>query len=118
MRLLVACEESGVVRDAFAAAGISAHVPVVESLVGLHLAPEPAHNFDEAKQTDEALYARRIAACINACAYADTETLIRAVEMTRAERAPWLLFFVNAKRLKPEHRERIQTVLAAMEREA
>lgn len=45
-------------RDAFAAAGISAHVPVVESLVGLHLAPESAHNFDEAKQTDEALYAR------------------------------------------------------------
>jgi glutamate-1-semialdehyde 2,1-aminomutase len=45
-------------REAFAAAGIAAHVPVVESLVGLHLAAEPAHNFDEAKQTNEALYAR------------------------------------------------------------
>ncbi len=45
-------------QEAFAAAGIAAHVPVVESLVGLHLAAEPAHNFDEAKQTNEALYAR------------------------------------------------------------
>ncbi|MEY4371559.1 MAG: glutamate-semialdehyde -aminomutase [Actinomycetota bacterium] len=45
-------------REAFAAAGVAAHVPVVDSLVGLHFAPDIAHDFDEAKQTDEAFYAR------------------------------------------------------------
>lgn len=45
-------------REAFAAAGLDVQVPVVESLVGLHLAPGTAHDFDGAKQTDEPLYAR------------------------------------------------------------
>ena len=45
-------------RDAFAAAGIPVVVPVVGTLVGLHLAATPATNFDEAKTTDEAMFAR------------------------------------------------------------
>ena len=45
-------------RQAFAAAGIPAVVPVVGTLVGLHLAAAPATNFDEAKTTDEAMFAR------------------------------------------------------------
>ena len=44
--------------SAFAAAGVPAVVPVVESLVGLHFAAAPAENFDDAKTTDEAFYAR------------------------------------------------------------
>lgn len=45
-------------REAFSDAGIAAQVPVVDSLIGIHFAGEPATNFDAAKQTDEALYAR------------------------------------------------------------
>jgi glutamate-1-semialdehyde 2,1-aminomutase len=45
-------------RQAFAAAGVPAVVPVVGTLVGLHLAAAPATNFDEAKTTDEAFFGR------------------------------------------------------------
>jgi glutamate-1-semialdehyde 2,1-aminomutase len=45
-------------RDAFSSAGLDVQVPVLGTLVGLHLAPKMAHDFDEAKQTDEALYGR------------------------------------------------------------
>ena len=45
-------------RDAFAAAGAPINVPVMKTLVGVHLAPTAAHNFDEAKETDEALFGR------------------------------------------------------------
>jgi glutamate-1-semialdehyde 2,1-aminomutase len=45
-------------RDAFSAAGLAVQVPVLGTLVGLHLAPASAQNFDQAKQTDEALYGR------------------------------------------------------------
>lgn len=43
---------------AFDAAGIPAVVPVVDTLIGIHLAPDAATNFDEAKQTNEPVYAR------------------------------------------------------------
>jgi glutamate-1-semialdehyde 2,1-aminomutase len=52
-------------RQAFAAAGIPAVVPVVGTLVGLHLAAVPARNFDEAKTTDEAMFARFFHAMLN-----------------------------------------------------
>jgi glutamate-1-semialdehyde 2,1-aminomutase len=42
---------------AIAASGLPVQVPVVGTLVGLRLAPEPAHDLDSAKQTDVALYA-------------------------------------------------------------
>ena len=45
-------------RDAFAAAGIPAQVPVLGTLVGLHLAASAAVDYETAKQTDEAMYAR------------------------------------------------------------
>ncbi len=45
-------------RDAFAAAGIAARVPVLGTVVGIHLAADSASNYDEAKDTDEAMYAR------------------------------------------------------------
>jgi glutamate-1-semialdehyde 2,1-aminomutase len=45
-------------RDACSAAGIDAQFPVVGTLVGLHLGEQLPTNFDEAKSTDEALYAR------------------------------------------------------------
>ncbi len=45
-------------RQAFAAAGVPVVVPVVGTLVGLHLATTPATNFDEAKTTDEAMFGR------------------------------------------------------------
>jgi len=45
-------------RSAFADAGVQAQVPVVDSLIGIHFAPDAATDFDEAKQTDEAMYAR------------------------------------------------------------
>jgi glutamate-1-semialdehyde 2,1-aminomutase len=44
--------------EAFAAAGVPAVVPVVDSLVGLHFGSEAATNFDAAKTTDEGFYAR------------------------------------------------------------
>jgi glutamate-1-semialdehyde 2,1-aminomutase len=44
-------------RSAIAASGLPVQVPVVGTLVGLRLAPEPAHDLDSAKQTDVALYA-------------------------------------------------------------
>jgi glutamate-1-semialdehyde 2,1-aminomutase len=49
-----------VLRDGLAAAGISAQVPVVSSLVGLHLGDRttPPTNYAEAQETDEATYAK------------------------------------------------------------
>jgi len=44
--------------DALANAGIPAVVPVIGTLVGLHFAPVPATDFDAAKTTDEAMFAR------------------------------------------------------------
>jgi glutamate-1-semialdehyde 2,1-aminomutase len=44
--------------QAFAAAGIPAVIPVVDTLIGIHLAAAPATDFDGAKHTDEAMYAR------------------------------------------------------------
>ena len=44
--------------EAFRAAGVPAVVPVVESLIGIHFAAEPAVDFDAAKTTDEGYYAR------------------------------------------------------------
>jgi len=44
--------------EALASAGIPAVVPVIGTLVGLHLAPVPATDFDAAKTTDEAMFAR------------------------------------------------------------
>jgi glutamate-1-semialdehyde 2,1-aminomutase len=43
---------------ALAGAGIAAQVPAVGSLVGLHLAPEPAIDYESASRTDEKAYAR------------------------------------------------------------
>jgi glutamate-1-semialdehyde 2,1-aminomutase len=45
-------------QTAIAASGLTANVPVVESLVGLRLASGPATDFDTARQTDTDLYAR------------------------------------------------------------
>ncbi len=45
-------------RDALGAAGVVADVPVVATLVGVHLAPDPARDYDDAQRTDEALYGR------------------------------------------------------------
>lgn len=45
-------------RGAFAAAGAQIDVPVMATLVGVHLAPGAAHNFEDAKETDEGLYGR------------------------------------------------------------
>lgn len=45
-------------RQAFAAAGVPAVVPVVDSLIGVHFAADAAHDFDEAKTTDEGFYGR------------------------------------------------------------
>ncbi len=44
--------------DAFAAAGVAVHVPRTTTLVGLHLSATPAVDYETAKTTDEALYAR------------------------------------------------------------
>ena len=49
---------ASLLRDACSAAGIDAHFPVVGTLVGLHFGSDVPTNFDEAKTTDEALYAR------------------------------------------------------------
>jgi glutamate-1-semialdehyde 2,1-aminomutase len=43
--------------DAFANAGIAAVVPRASTLVGLHLAPDPATDYDSARRTDTARYA-------------------------------------------------------------
>jgi glutamate-1-semialdehyde 2,1-aminomutase len=45
-------------RSAFDAAGVPVHVPVVDTLVGLHLSATPAVDYDTARTTDEARYAR------------------------------------------------------------
>jgi glutamate-1-semialdehyde 2,1-aminomutase len=45
-------------RDALTAAGIPCQVPVLGTLVGIHLDARQATNYDEAKHTDEAMFAR------------------------------------------------------------
>jgi glutamate-1-semialdehyde 2,1-aminomutase len=45
-------------RGAFAAAGVAAHVPVASTLVGLYLGARPPVDYDEARFTDEAGYAK------------------------------------------------------------
>jgi glutamate-1-semialdehyde 2,1-aminomutase len=47
-----------VLRDALAAAGVVAHVPVASTLVGLYLGDPPPIDYDGARATDEAGYAR------------------------------------------------------------
>jgi glutamate-1-semialdehyde 2,1-aminomutase len=48
---------AGVLRDAFAAAGIPAVVPQVASLVGIHLSPDEPVDYVSAQRTDVARYA-------------------------------------------------------------
>jgi glutamate-1-semialdehyde 2,1-aminomutase len=48
---------AGVLRDAFAAAGIPAVVPQVASLVGIHLSPHAPVDYASAQRTDVARYA-------------------------------------------------------------
>jgi len=45
-------------RDACSSAGIVAQFPVVGTLVGAFFGPNTPTNFDEAKQTNEKMYAR------------------------------------------------------------
>jgi glutamate-1-semialdehyde 2,1-aminomutase len=45
-------------RGAFAAAGVTAHVPVASTLVGLYLGARPPVDYDDARSTDEAGYAK------------------------------------------------------------
>ena len=49
---------SALLRDACAAAGIVAQFPVVGTLVGAYFGDRMPTNFDEAKQTDEKMYAK------------------------------------------------------------
>jgi glutamate-1-semialdehyde 2,1-aminomutase len=48
---------AGWLRDVISEAGLPITVPVVGPLLGLHFAPEPAVDYDTAKQTDEKCYA-------------------------------------------------------------
>ena len=60
---------SAMLRDACAARGIRAQFPVVGTLVGMHFGDAlstPPTNFDEAKSTDEKLYARVFHAMLTA----------------------------------------------------
>jgi glutamate-1-semialdehyde 2,1-aminomutase len=45
-------------RDAISSAGLPIQVPVLGTLVGLHFATNQVHDYESAKQTDEAMYAR------------------------------------------------------------
>jgi glutamate-1-semialdehyde 2,1-aminomutase len=49
---------AAVLRDALAAAGVVAHVPVASTLVGLHLGDPAPTDYDGARATDESGYAR------------------------------------------------------------
>jgi glutamate-1-semialdehyde 2,1-aminomutase len=49
---------AGAFRGAFAAAGVTAHVPVASTLVGLYLGARPPVDYDGARSTDEAGYAK------------------------------------------------------------
>jgi glutamate-1-semialdehyde 2,1-aminomutase len=49
---------AGAFRDAFATAGVTAHVPVAATLVGLYLGSRTPVDYDEARTTDEAGYAK------------------------------------------------------------
>jgi glutamate-1-semialdehyde 2,1-aminomutase len=51
-------ELSGHLRSALATAGITAHVPVASTLVGLYLGDPPPSDYDGARATDEAGYAK------------------------------------------------------------
>jgi glutamate-1-semialdehyde 2,1-aminomutase len=57
---------AAVLRDACAGAGITAQFPVVGTLVGIHLGHTVPTNFEEAKRTDEAGYARLFHALLDA----------------------------------------------------
>jgi len=56
---------STLLRDAFSSAGIVAQFPVVGTLVGAYFGKSVPTNFDEAKQTDEKLYAKFFHAMLN-----------------------------------------------------
>ncbi len=49
---------AGHLEKAFAGAGIDAVIPQVSSLVGIHLGSNAVRTYDDAKQTDEALFGR------------------------------------------------------------
>jgi glutamate-1-semialdehyde 2,1-aminomutase len=49
---------AGTFRTAFGAAGVAAHVPVASTLVGLHLGARAPTDYDGARSTDEAGYAK------------------------------------------------------------
>jgi glutamate-1-semialdehyde 2,1-aminomutase len=49
---------AGVLRTALAAAGVEGHVPVAASLVGLYLGDPLPSDYDGARRTDEAAYAK------------------------------------------------------------
>jgi glutamate-1-semialdehyde 2,1-aminomutase len=71
MELLArARKASAILRDACADAGVPAQFPVVGTLVGMYfgdaMGTQQPTNFDEAKTTDEALYARVFHAMLNA----------------------------------------------------
>lgn len=61
---------AAMLRDACAGNGVSAHFPVVGTLVGMYFGPDgvsaPPRNFAEAKTTDEAQYARVFHALLDA----------------------------------------------------
>lgn len=61
---------AAILRDACAAVGVAARFPVVGTLVGMHfggaLGNENARNFDEARLTDEVLFARVFHALLSA----------------------------------------------------
>jgi glutamate-1-semialdehyde 2,1-aminomutase len=52
-------------RDAISAAGLPIQVPVLGTLVGLHFATNHVHDYESAKQTDEAMYAAFFHAMLN-----------------------------------------------------
>jgi glutamate-1-semialdehyde 2,1-aminomutase len=49
---------AGAFRAAFGAAGVAAHVPVASTLVGVHLGAQAPTDYDGARSTDEAGYAK------------------------------------------------------------
>jgi glutamate-1-semialdehyde 2,1-aminomutase len=49
---------AGILRSALTASGVVAHVPVASTLVGLYLGDPPPSDYDDARATDEAGYAR------------------------------------------------------------
>jgi glutamate-1-semialdehyde 2,1-aminomutase len=56
---------ASLLRDACSSAGIDAEFPVVGTLIGMYLGRDLPTNFDEAKTTNEALYAKMFHAMLN-----------------------------------------------------